>query len=149
MKKIILITSFAMIFSAIEITGGLLSGSVAILADATDGLCDILGYWIQVFAICAANNKKLAKTGSSQRTFGLSRIEVLGALCSVLIVWVLLVLLLIEATRRLINIANDDVNAEIMLITSSIGIGFNVTNIFLLEFCFNPPKKQIVEDEEN
>ena len=46
MKKLILITSCAMIFSAIEITGGLLSGSVAILADATDGLCDILGYWI-------------------------------------------------------------------------------------------------------
>jgi Co/Zn/Cd efflux system component len=58
-------------------------------------------------------------------------------------------LLLIEATRRLINIANDDVNAKLMLITSSLGIGFNVLNIILLEYCFNPEKKLKQEDEEN
>ena len=36
-----------------------------------------------------------------------------------------------------------------MLITSSLGIGFNVLNIILLEYCFNPEKKQKQEDEEN
>lgn len=36
-----------------------------------------------------------------------------------------------------------------MLITSSMGIGFNVLNIFLLEYCFNPEKKPKQEDEEN
>ena len=44
-----------------------------------------------------------------------------------------------EAIRRIINIQNVKVDGEIMLITASIGLFFNIINMLVLEYAFNPP----------
>ena len=51
--------------------------------------------------------------------------EVLGALVSVLIIWVLTGVLVYLAVQRVIT-RDFDINADIMLITAGIGLGVNI-----------------------
>lgn len=55
----------------------------------------------------------------------LVRLEVLGAVVSIIIIWVLTGILIYLAIERIIN-EEYDINADIMLITSGIGVVFNV-----------------------
>jgi len=77
------------------------------------------------------------KSATLKYSYGYYRADVLGALASILIIWVLLVWLLIEAVNRLRNPDLIDVDGEIMLITASIGLGCNVLNLVILNFCCN------------
>ena len=49
----------------------------------------------------------------------------MGALLSVLIIWVLTGVLVFEAIKRVIN-GNHKVNANIMLIIAGVGVGVNI-----------------------
>lgn len=51
--------------------------------------------------------------------------EVLGALCSILIIWVMTGILVYFAIERIIH-QEHDINADQMLIVASLGIGFNI-----------------------
>ncbi len=52
-------------------------------------------------------------------------LEVMGALLSVLIIWVLTGVLVYEAIKRVIH-GNHKVNANIMLIVAACGVGVNI-----------------------
>lgn len=51
--------------------------------------------------------------------------EVMGALLSVLIIWILTGILVYEAVLRIVN-GNIKIDAKIMLITSGIGVVINI-----------------------
>ena len=70
-------------------------------------------------------------------SYGYHRADVLGALASILIIWILLIWLLAEAVKRLINPDLIDVDGLIMLITACIGLGCNIANLLVLQFCCN------------
>ena len=70
-----------------------------------------------------------------KRTYGYHRADVIGALGSILIIWGLLIWLLIEAVHRLFN--PTDINGELMLITACFGLGCNIANLLILQFCCN------------
>ena len=72
--------------------------------------------------------------------YGYYRAEVLGAITSILIIWVLLGWLLSEAVARLIS--PPEVNGEIMLITAIIGLGCNLLNLCVLESCCNDREQE-------
>ena len=57
-------------------------------------------------------------------TYGYYRAEIIGALSSVLIIWILTLWLLYEAIDRLID--PQSVNPKIMLLTSCLGLIFNL-----------------------
>lgn len=58
-------------------------------------------------------------------SFGWYRAEVIGALTSVLMIWVVTGVLVYLAIERVIN-KTYDINGEVMLITSGVGIVFNL-----------------------
>jgi zinc transporter 2 len=66
-------------------------------------------------------------------SYGYHRAEVLGALCSVLLIWGLLGWLLKEAIDRLSDPEID--SPLIMLITAFVGLAFNIISIFILHDC--------------
>jgi Co/Zn/Cd efflux system component len=56
--------------------------------------------------------------------------------------------LLYEAVERIMHIESVSIDGLIMLITSLIGILFNVINLIILNCCCNGPKQEKVEGEE-
>ena len=52
-------------------------------------------------------------------------VEVMGALLSVLLIWVVTGILVFIAVQRVIN-ENYTINASIMLITAAVGVAFNI-----------------------
>lgn len=62
-----------------EAVGGAISGSLAILADASHLCCDLIGFGLSYTAVHLGQKGK-----TNTMTFGYHRIEVVGALTSVL-----------------------------------------------------------------
>ena len=107
-----------------------MSGSLAILCDAAHQLSDVAGFVISFLAIYLTR-----KPSTLGRSYGYHRADVIGALGSILIIWGLLIWLLSEAFKRLMN--PGDVDGEIMLITAIFGLGCNILNIVILNCCCN------------
>ena len=99
-------------------------------------MSDVAGFAISYIAVYVTRKKS-----NLQYSYGYHRADAIGALTTVLIIWVLLIWLLAEAVKRLIN-PPKDINGEIMLITASAGLVCNIANLLTLQFCFKE------EDEE-
>jgi len=131
-KKLVLVTMVCMVFCGIELVGGLWSDSLAILTDAAHQFSDVAGFVISFVAICMSTKK-----GNARYSYGYHRADVLGALGSIVIIWGLLIWLLLEAVNRLKHYKEIEINGDIMLITACIGLGCNILNLLLLQFCMN------------
>jgi len=79
-----------------EVVGGLLSGSMALLADAMHMLSDAAGLIISLIAIIVGQ-----KAASATATYGNRRVEVLAALINAVAVLSISVWIVVEAVRRL------------------------------------------------
>jgi zinc transporter 2 len=83
-------------------------------------------------------------------SWGYHRAEILGALGSVLIIWVMVVWLCFEATERIINFNDIKIDAPIMLITAFVSLACNIFNLVALgHFPMPCLKKKNGEPEEN
>ncbi|WP_328333777.1 MULTISPECIES: cation diffusion facilitator family transporter [unclassified Streptomyces] len=82
----------------VEITGGLLADSLALLADATHMATDALGLAMALLAIHFAN-----RPASGNRTFGYARAEILAALANCLLLLGVGGYVLYEAIQRFIT----------------------------------------------
>ncbi|KAJ7390026.1 hypothetical protein OS493_027550 [Desmophyllum pertusum] len=119
-RKLLVASVVCLLFVVAEVIGGLLAGSLAIMTDAAHMLSDFAAFLISLFAIWVAR-----WLPDKKRTFGYYRAEVLGALVSVLIIWVLTGVLVYLAIQRVIT-QDFTINADIMLITAGIGLGVNI-----------------------
>ncbi|CAO1321419.1 unnamed protein product [Diamesa serratosioi] len=119
-RKLIIASILCVIFMIVEIIGGVLSNSLAIATDAAHLLADLASFMISLLALYIASRR------STQRmSFGWYRAEVIGALVSVLMIWVVTAILFYLAVLRIVE-RNFELNGEIMLISSGIGILVNV-----------------------
>lgn len=118
------------IFCGVEAVGGLESGSLAILCDAAHQLSDVAGFVISFLALYL-----MRKPVTLKHSYGYNRADAVGALGSILIIWGLLIWLLIEATHRLLN--PTEIDGELMLIVACFGLGCNIANLLILNFCCN------------
>jgi zinc transporter 2 len=78
---------------AVEITGGIIAHSLAILTDAAHLMSDVFGVLISIFAI------RLGRIESDKFDFsyGWGRAEIIGSLGSVILIWGLTAWLVFEA----------------------------------------------------
>ena len=118
-KKLTWVCVICTIFMIIEIIGGYLANSIAIMSDAAHLLSDLLGFLISIISIYIS--RKLAKNDMS---YGYHRAEIIGALVSIVLIWALTIWLLYEATLRIIK--TPPVDGLIMIIIAIIGFSFNV-----------------------
>lgn len=118
-KKLIIVSVLCLFFMIIEIIGGYLANSLAIMSDAAHLLSDISGFLISIFALYAS------KRPSSQiMSYGYHRAETIGALISISIIWGLVVWLLYESINRIFY--PEELQPLIMMITAAIGMGVNI-----------------------
>jgi cobalt-zinc-cadmium efflux system protein len=83
-------------FTVVEVVGGLLTGSLALLADAAHMLSDNLALTLALTALWLAG-----RPSTPQRSFGYQRAEILAALANGLVLVGLAVWIFIEAWSRL------------------------------------------------
>src|SRR5438105_11077261 len=79
-----------------EFAGGLITGSLALLTDAVHLLTDIVSICMSLFAMWIAS-----RPASAAKTYGYVRAEILGALINGLFLWLLVILIFVEAFRRI------------------------------------------------
>ena len=109
----------------ISIIGGLVSGSLALLADAGHMLTDVTGLLISLIALSLA-----ARPATLQRTFGLQRMEILAAAVNSLLLFVVAGLIGYEAWHRWQEPSSID--GPLMLGFATIGLIANIIGMRLL-----------------
>lgn len=111
---------YLILLSCLIFLGGYLSSSLAIATDASHLLTDFASFMISLCAIWVAS-----RPATQSMPFGWYRAEVLGALTSVLLIWVVTGVLLYVAVDRLRHMTFE-IDANIMVITSAVGLCVNL-----------------------
>ena len=106
-------------FTVVEVVGGILTGSLAVLADAVHMLSDNVSIALALVAVWLA-----AKPATPERTFGYKRAEVLAALANGVTLVALAIWIFFAASLRLED--PPDVLGGWMLVIAIVGIGANV-----------------------
>ena len=107
-----------LIFTVIEVVGGILTNSVAILSDAAHDLGDSVSLLFSMIM-----EKVSRKKGNAVLTFGYKRFSILGAFFSALVLIIGSAFVIYNAVRRLFN--PQEVHAGGMLLMAVLGVGFN------------------------
>lgn len=110
-----------------QVIGGLLTGSLALLADAGHLFSDLTGLVIAVVAIGIAS-----RPATDRHTFGYQRTEILAALANGLILSVVAVSVGIEGIRRVVEPSTAEVSALPMLVVAAVGLVANVASLLIL-----------------
>lgn len=112
-------------FMVAEVVGGLLAGSLALLADAGHMLGDAGALAFSLVAMRMAE-----RPPDAARTFGWVRLEILAALANGASLLVISGVILEEAWHRLRSPV--DVDAPVMLAVAAVGLGVNLAGALLL-----------------
>lgn len=126
MRKLIIAVILCIIFMSVEVAGGLAANSLAILTDAAHLLSDVAAFAISLFSIWASGWE-----ATPQQSYGFFRIEILGALVSIQIIWLLTGILVFEAISRIIY-GSDDVQGSLMLAVAAFGFLVNILMTVML-----------------
>ncbi|XP_033726550.1 zinc transporter 2-like [Pecten maximus] len=119
-RKLVLASCLCLCFMTGEFVGGILAHSLAIISDAAHMLTDLASFLISLFAIFLAS-----RPATKKLSFGWYRAEILGALMSIVMLWVLTGVLVYMGVIRVLK-DDYEINPVIMLITASIGVGVNI-----------------------
>ncbi len=124
-KRIFWVMVLTAVFMVIEVIGGLLSGSLALLADAGHMLTDAAALALAWFAFRIAR-----RPSDALRTFGYHRFQVLAAFANGLALAGIGVWIVIEAVRRLID--PIEILAGPMLGVATGGFIINIVAVYVL-----------------
>ncbi|KQR36915.1 MULTISPECIES: cation diffusion facilitator family transporter [Microbacterium] len=111
----------------VQVVGAILTGSLALLADAAHMFTDASALVIALIAAAVA-----ARPADDRRTFGYQRAEVFGALINAIILILLAGWVGIEAVGRLIDPGETEVAGGLMLIVAIVGLVANAISMWLL-----------------
>jgi cobalt-zinc-cadmium efflux system protein len=128
-------------FLAVEVISGIVTGSLALLADAGHMVADVGGLALALFAISYSR-----KPPTPQRTFGFYRLEILAALANGVVLILISFYILYEAYWRIVEPHQIDVLP--MIVVASIGLVVNFVGILLLKgHSHNIPLNSVERDE--
>jgi cobalt-zinc-cadmium efflux system protein len=112
-------------FVGVEIAGGLITGSLALLADAAHMLTDVAGLGLALLAIRFAE-----RPATPEKTYGYVRMEVLAALANATVLLLITVYILYEAWQRFRN--PPEILSGPMLAVAVAGLIINLISMRLL-----------------
>lgn len=109
----------------VEVVGSLLSGSLALLADAGHMATDAAGIGLSLLAMWFA-----ARPSSPSRTFGFHRLEILAAVANALVLCGVGVYILVEAVLRMLD--PPAVASGTIMVFGAVGLAGNAVSLALL-----------------
>ncbi len=110
---------------AVELVGGFLSHSLALLSDAGHVFADIIALSLSWYGV-----RQAGRPASSRMTYGYHRVGVLVALFNAVSIFAIAVVIFYEAYRRWLQ--PPEVNSPLMLAAALVGLGVNVFIAFWL-----------------
>ncbi|CAH9089550.1 unnamed protein product [Cuscuta epithymum] len=126
MKKLWIAVVLCIIFMTVEVIGGIKANSLSILTDAAHLLSDVAAFAISLFSLWVAGWE-----ATPRQSYGFFRIEILGALVSIQMIWLLAGILVYEAIDRLIH-DTGEVQGSLMFAVSAFGLVVNIIMAVLL-----------------
>jgi cobalt-zinc-cadmium efflux system protein len=124
-NRLVAVLGITLAVVLVQVVGALVSGSLALLADAGHMLSDAAGVFIALLAGWIA-----ARPASDLRTYGFQRAEVLAALANALVLIVISVIIFTEAIRRFG--AAPEVRTDVMLFAAVLGAAANLVSLLIL-----------------
>jgi cobalt-zinc-cadmium efflux system protein len=112
---------------AIEAAGGVISGSLALLADAGHMLVDAASLLLAWTAAHFAS-----RPADARRSFGYARLEVLAGFVNALVQVLLVAWIVYEAVRRLLSLGETGIRSGVMLGVALAGLLVNVIVLRML-----------------
>ena len=124
-KSLVLALGLISSFMFVEVIGGILSGSLALLADAAHMLTDAGAIALALFAMWIAE-----RPASVESTFGYYRTEILAALANTLSLWLIAGWIFLEAYHRLRD--TPEVEGPLLLGVGLAGLVVNILAAYVL-----------------
>jgi cobalt-zinc-cadmium efflux system protein len=124
-RRLIVILALVIGFGLVELVSGLLTGSLALLADAGHMATDAGGILLVLLAIWIGR-----RPATPERTFGYYRVEIFAAVINAVVLLVLAFVIVLEAVARFGD--PPTVLAGPMLVVAAAGLVVNVVSIRLL-----------------
>ena len=124
-RRLLIALSITGLMTIVELAGGLISNSLALIGDAGHMFTDTLALGLSLFAL------NLAKRPASQtKTYGFYRAEILAALINGTLLVLVSAYIFYEAYHRFVE--PPEVRGGLMLIVAAIGLVANVVGISIL-----------------
>lgn len=124
-RRLAFVCALTLAYLVVEVIGGLVTGSLALLADAGHMFTDVAGLLLALFAIHFAE-----RPATPERTYGYYRIEILAALANGVVLVGISLYILWEAWERFRN--PPEVASGAMLWIATLGLGVNVAGMLVL-----------------
>lgn len=125
-KKTLWITLIlTLFFTIVEVVGGLLSHSLALLSDSAHMMSDVLSLGLSMTAIYLAT-----RNPNKKYTFGFLRFEILASFINGLALGVIAIGIFVEGIKRIINPTKVDL--PLMLTIATIGLIVNIVLTIVL-----------------
>lgn len=118
-RRLILALVITSVYFVVEVVGGLLTNSLALLSDAGHMFSDMAALALSLFAFQMAK-----RPATMDKTYGYHRLEILAALFNGLALWFVVGAIFHEAYRRLLS--PPEVQSLGMLIVATLGLAVNV-----------------------
>jgi cobalt-zinc-cadmium efflux system protein len=125
-KKLLLILAFTVTLTILEIVGGFISNSLALLSDAGHMLTDSLAVFLSYLAI-----RWSRRPANHRKTFGYHRAEILVALANGVALVAIAGYIFYEAVLRFFN--PQEIKTGILLAIAAIGLAGNLFGLFILK----------------
>jgi cobalt-zinc-cadmium efflux system protein len=119
MRRVVIALVLTGTFMVVEVIGGILSGSLALLADAGHMLSDTIALGLAAVAFSVSK-----RPGDKKLTYGYQRFQILAAFVNGLSLLAIVCWILFEAVQRFIT--PSDVMGETMLVVASAGLVVNI-----------------------
>ncbi|XP_055041542.2 zinc transporter 2 isoform X2 [Misgurnus anguillicaudatus] len=125
-KKLCIASIVCLVFMIGEVIGGYLAHSLAIMTDAAHLLTDLGSMMVSLFSLWISTRPPTKKMN-----FGWHRSEILGALVSVMSIWIVTGVLVYLAIERIVK--NDyEIEGSVMLLTSGCAVVVNIIMAYIL-----------------
>ena len=115
--------ALTVVILAVELAGGLLSHSLALLSEAGHVLTDVFALGLAWFAV-----EQSKRPADRRRSYGYQRVSILAALLNSVTLIVIVLAIAFEALRRLA--APQPVHGDIVIVTALAGIAVNAYVVF-------------------
>ncbi|KAF9762364.1 Zinc transporter 8 [Nosema granulosis] len=126
-SKIIKVSILISFFMLLELWGHYKTNSLSLLADSLHLLVDVMGFMVSLIALYWAK-----KSSNNSMTFGYHRVEIIGSLFSVALIWVAVGYLMIESVHKYIH--PKEIDGGMFFAIAVIGFFVNLLAIYLLHY---------------
>ncbi|XP_036431052.1 zinc transporter 10-like [Colossoma macropomum] len=127
--RLIFMLVITVVFFVAEIVAGYAGNSIALVSDSFNMLSDMVSLCVGLLSARLSR-----RSGSERCSYGLARVEVVGALSNAVFLTALLFSISAEAIKRLSRPEPID-DPFLVLVVGSLGLAVNVVGLFIFQDC--------------